>query len=275
MFAAIFRQVFPSWKKILLVFEAHERSYGQRIKVLKMADIIVSISNKLADELKNNVNKNNNIIVEHDCVDLNKFNLSIELNESPYKTYVDDRNKNKILCYAGGLYKGEIDFLIECSTMIPKGTHIIVLGGSDSQVKYYRSISNGLPINFLGNIPHKLIPKYLCNADILVMPYTGRLRWSEYFSPMKLFEYMAAKRPIIASDLPVLHEILDNSRNSILFDPGNSKQFVECINVIINNKINIVRLTENAFQDVQYFTWEKRSNRIISFCNNFIGSIHK
>jgi glycosyltransferase involved in cell wall biosynthesis len=86
---------------------------------------------------------------------------------------------------------------------------------------------------------------------------------SFYTSPLKLFEYMASRRPIVASNLPSLMEILEDKKNSILFEADNERDLAEKINYCISNDMTYI--VDNAYKDVLNFTWEKRAYNIIKF----------
>jgi len=117
----------------------------------------------------------------------------------------------------------------------------------------------------VGYVAPKQVPKYLAAADILILPNTSADDMSRlYTSPLKLFEYMAARRPIVASDLTSIREIL-NEQNSILVKPDDPAALVEGILKISENKALADSLVKKAFQDVQQYTWDKRAERILEF----------
>ena len=109
------------------------------------------------------------------------------------------------------------------------------------------------------------MPKFLKAADVLLLPNISATKESvNYTSPIKMFEYMAGKRPIIASDLPSIREVL-NSRNSLLCAPGNPDDLSAKISLILDNKKLAEELSRQAFEDVKKFTWNERAKNIIKF----------
>ena len=73
---------------------------------------------------------------------------------------------------------------------------------------------------------------------------------------------MAAKRPIVASDLPSIREVL-NEGNAILVEPDNPKALAQCIKKALTSD----DVSQKAFEDVQEYTWDKRVKKILKFIN--------
>jgi glycosyltransferase involved in cell wall biosynthesis len=79
---------------------------------------------------------------------------------------------------------------------------------------------------------------------------------------MKMFEYMASERLIISSDLPVLHDVL-NEKNAVLCDPENASQWQAAIERAMNNPDWARGLTKQARRDVASYTWVQRARRLL------------
>ena len=130
-------------------------------------------------------------------------------------------------------------------------------------------------IRFKGFLSYKSISKILPKYKVLLMPYQKsvgvlikEIDVANYFSPLKLFEYMATGRTIIASNLKVYRRILKNNYNSIILDPKNINKWVETIIEIFGSK-KYDYLGRNAKKDVKRYTWKNRVNKIITFSNLF------
>jgi glycosyltransferase involved in cell wall biosynthesis len=113
--------------------------------------------------------------------------------------------------------------------------------------------------------PPGLIPKFQRAADVLVLPNISASEDSSYYtSPLKLFQYMAAGRPIVASDLPSLRTIL-NSDNAYLVSPDDCQALAGGIRDALSNHQESARRAERARVDVNQYTWEKRAEGILDF----------
>jgi glycosyltransferase involved in cell wall biosynthesis len=92
----------------------------------------------------------------------------------------------------------------------------------------------------------------------------GNIVSEKYTSPMKLFEYMASGIPIVASDLPSLKEILDDS-NAVFAVPNDPRSFAENIKRVLNDIMLAQRISSKAKQDVLKYSWRERASSIHSF----------
>ena len=82
---------------------------------------------------------------------------------------------------------------------------------------------------------------------------------------MKLFEYMAAGRAIIASNLPSIREILESERNAVLVEPDEPRLLAEGIKRIISDPALYKRISDEAYKDSKLYTWLNRAHSIVSF----------
>ena len=82
---------------------------------------------------------------------------------------------------------------------------------------------------------------------------------------MKMFEYMSSNTPFIASNLPVLREVLRDRKNCLLAKPESIIDWKKKINLLRTNKYLLRELSSNARKDfLNKYTWEKRAKNILS-----------
>ena len=86
---------------------------------------------------------------------------------------------------------------------------------------------------FTGSVPHEQVPQYVAAMDVATVPYAEMNDF--YFSPMKLFEYMAAGRPTVAASLGQIAEVVDHGRDGWLYEPGNAQSLAQGIDTILYN----------------------------------------
>lgn len=203
------------------------------------------------------------ILVAPDGVDLAKFAIRQELKLPPHK---------KTIMYTGNFFPWKGVFtLAEASKKFGNDYLFVFIGGSPyEQEKFKRQLTRdrGLVvqnIKLIDHVRHNLIPSYLAAADVLVLPNSGKSEISRFYtSPLKLFEYMAAGKPIVASDLPSIREVLSEA-NAVLVEPDNPTALAEGISKVLTDQALADKVTKQARQDVQEYDWNIRAQKILNF----------
>ena len=91
-------------------------------------------------------------------------------------------------------------------------------------------------------------------------------------SPLKLFEYMASRRPIVASNIPAFEGILENGVNACLVEPDSPDAITGALHDLAAERDKRVELASAAWQKVQKYTWENRARDILEhFLPEMIG----
>jgi len=175
--------------------------------------------------------------------------------------------------YTGHLYPGRgVDQLVALAKRFPQ-VNFLWVGGRPADVEYWRVQINMLGlgnVRLTGFLPNQQIPLYQAAADILLMPYEEVITGSsggntaEVCSPMKMFEYMAAGRAILCSDLLVLREVLSEA-NAVLCPPPPSGEAAwgAAFDRLISNDALRLRLGNQARRDVEQYAWTERAARTL------------
>lgn len=174
--------------------------------------------------------------------------------------------------YAGSLHPGKGMALITRMAKIRPYYDFHILGGTQKQVQRLQTENRQKNIHFYGHRDHAEVPSYLKAFDICIAPYqhralikTGR-NTSRWISPMKLFEYMAAEKPILCSNLPIIREILDHEHNALLLPASDEHKWVKAIDKVKSNPAYGASLGRNAYDSLkEKYTWDKRASAIIDF----------
>lgn len=226
----------------------------------------VTISQQLAEQSIKYGLSPEKVLVAHSAVDLENF--------LPYQTKQLARQKlslpqnEKIVLYSGHLYKSKgIPTLLETARLMPECRFVLV-GGWDEDIKRVQEDCQQLNLHnvqLAGHILQSELASYLYAADVLIVPTSKHWHLAETTSPLKLFEYMSVKRPIVASALPTIMTVLRERENALLAEPDDPLSFKEAVISLLENSVLANQLTERAFEDVQNCTWNKRAERILQF----------
>ena len=146
------------------------------------------------------------------------------------------------------------------------------IGGSDADITRYAKEAQSLEVSdrviLRGRAPQATLALAQQAADILLMPFPDTPHYRHHMSPVKMFEYMASGRPIIASDLPTIREVLDDS-TAMIVPPGDPSAIAEAIKKLQADHTLASHLAAHAHTKVsKHYTWNKRADTIISFIKN-------
>ncbi|MBK8166461.1 MAG: glycosyltransferase family 4 protein [bacterium] len=125
-------------------------------------------------------------------------------------------------------------------------------------------------IHLHGPLRHTEIPAFLHSMDVLLAPYPSLPRF--YFSPLKLFEYLAAGRAIVASDLGQIGEILEDGRNGCLLPPGDRQALANCCLNLCSDPARRQLLGELARRTAANHTWAANAKTIVCHIRQGLGA---
>jgi len=256
--------------KLKFVYESHgvpnndHRLFAYLVRSVDRIIVLTSpLKRKILELYKLEENK---IMVAPDGVESKYLNYNVLKNEARSKVGLPiDKS---IVMYTGSFFnfawKG-VDVVLDSLKDFDNETIFVLVGGTADEIRLVMEKYKSSNLILVENVEHELIFNYLKSADILLLPNKSGNDYSEYYtSPMKLFEYMVSKVPIIASNLPSIRDIL-NENNSVLVKPNSSTELTLAIRKLLTDSVVSIRLSEQAFVDVQNYTWDKRAEHIIKF----------
>jgi glycosyltransferase involved in cell wall biosynthesis len=145
------------------------------------------------------------------------------------------------------------------------GVHFLLVGDGLRMPDVRRELDGTDDIVTLtGLVPQADAPAYLLASDILVSPHVANADGSPFFgSPTKLFEYMAAGRAIVASDLDQIGDVLRDDL-AVLVPPGDVEALADAIRVLAEDPERRMQLGERARRRVlERFTWGHHVDAIL------------
>jgi len=188
------------------------------------------------------------------------------------------RASQPVVAYAGHLYawKG-VDVLLEALARTP-GTHGLIVGGHAEEPDLARvkaladRLAIGDRVTFTGMVDPGRVAGLLSQADVLALPNPASAISTRFTSPLKLFEYMAAGRPIVASDLPAIREVLEHEVNALLVTPGDAGAMARAIERLLADPDLASRLARAALDRVPEYSWDRRAGRLDALFNEVISA---
>lgn len=260
--------------KISVLFEIHlpnpnNPEFRRFVKLSKNKYFkgIITIHPIIRDSLIEAGIPSNKILILEDAVDLEKYD-AIKDEKVQLKKRLNLPLDKKIILYTGSLIEGRgIETIIEAAKILSEvKVAFYIVGGTPTEIKKWKSFMQSkninVGINFLGFIENRIIPLYQKSADILLAPYSSRCNTLNWMSPIKIFEYMASKVPIIASDLSRIKEICNNDE-CLIFKADEPLDLSIKINKILEDLGLQKELIENAYNKVKMYTYSIRCKKII------------
>lgn len=271
--------VFGLLSKLPVIFEIHIQPTGlfgplwhRAFANLRGRKRLVSITRALVNTLERGFHthfRSDEVLIAPNGVDLERFASLPE--PVTARRQIGFREAPTVMC-TGHLYAGRGAVLfLSLAKSFPQA-HFVWVGGRPQDIETWKKKSASDNVTFTGFIPNRELPLYQAAADILLMPYSRSIMGSSgsadsaaVASPMKMFEYMAAGRPIVSADLPVIREVL-NQKNAVFCEPEDIEDWRFEIESLLDNKDRRDELGNQAQRDAEGYTWVARAKRIM---NNF------
>jgi len=267
-----------------LAYEAHMLASGRggkwiQRRVVRRVGTVIPITRKLKEDLiepppqpspVNEGGSKTNYLVAHDGIRKERFDNVPTQAEA--RTQIGWSQAAFIVGYVGRLQtltadKG-VGTLVDALAQVGN-VSLGLVGGPDDMAEALRQHWSQIGLaesNFLyaGQVAPDKVPLYLAALDVCAIPLPWTTHFAYYTSPMKLFEYMASHRAIIASDLPSIAEVITDGENALLVPPSDASALAEAIKHLRDDAALRQRLADNAYADVmEHYTWAARAQNIL------------
>ncbi|TSC80419.1 MAG: putative glycosyltransferase [Candidatus Peregrinibacteria bacterium Gr01-1014_25] len=256
------------------ILELHALPQWNRQRFVRQCNrctLVVCLTSAMRDELAAWGVDARRIVVEPDAVDLAAFTQTPHA-PSPELEKVAIESGTPVIGYAGqlesmGLSKGIPELLDALELLRRKGAkfHTLIAGPQPKNDALTARLTFAAHCTYLGFLPHDRIPALLAMCSILVYP-APKSDHSFYVrdtSPLKIFEYMAAGKPIVTADLPPIRDVLDESMASFC-KPGDPDDLARAIGDVLRHPDEARARAEKARKAVERYTWGKRMARILA-----------
>lgn len=178
---------------------------------------------------------------------------------------------NRQVTYVGSLFEGRgVDLVIEVARLVRDANFRIVGGSRDDWEQLSANVS--IPSNCLHE-PHispAAVPNVLIGSDVLLAPYQSHVHiasgrdTSEVMSPLKIVEYLAAGRAIVASDLPAIQEVLTDQINAVLVPARDTQAWAFTLRRLLDDRRLRDSLGQVGFKTAHNrFDWDTRLARLL------------
>ncbi len=267
-------------KKKFVIYECHDWFNKHKkiaLSLLKKVNLIITTNRYIRNNFLDNAFDPKAVHCIPNGIDLKIFDNNLSNHDArkilagTYDNIFEKIIDKKIILYTGsyktmGVEKGIDEVLKALVKIKTKDVVFLAVGGNIKDIDYYNQIAKQLGVDekviLLGRVEQKTLAIMQKAANLLLMPFPNKAHYKYHMTPLKMFEYMASKRPIIASTLPSIKEIL-NEHNSFLVEPDSINELSKMIDYVLNNATQATLRSDNAFNDVFKYQWTNRAAKII------------
>ncbi len=272
----------------------HDAAVAAEAIALDSADLIVTVSDELGYDLKRRGIPDDRIVVYPNCVDPEVFNprrfAAAEL--GALRDSLGIPRDMFVIGFIGtfGQWHG-VEFLAECIRDLVrdnidwverKRIHFLLVGDGLKMPVVRRFVDppqTSRYVTLTGLVAQSEAARYLACADLLVSPHVPNAGGSNFFgSPTKLFEYMAMEKPVVASALGQIEDVIAGRGATklgsmppgagdmcgFLFEPGNAQEFKRVLRQVVDDMPEAANRAKAARVEVlNRYTWRRHVDAIL------------
>jgi len=119
-------------------------------------------------------------------------------------------------------------------------------------------------VEMVGAIPIDQLPHYYQQMDVGIAPYPGDINF--YFSPLKIYEYMAAGLPVIASDVGEISHLVEHEKSGLIYPASDIDQLTDALEHLLTHPLESRQLGSQARQvAIEQHSWQKRLEQVLEW----------
>ena len=239
-------------------------------KYIKKADAVIAVNDSIARHFHNKYNVEATVIMNK----LNGCSKSDEKNLRVIHDKLEIVYECKTILYQGGIVGGRnLDNLIYAMQYVKSKARLVFLGDGDYKDKLV-SIVKRLKLNhsifFIDEVSQDELLSYTCAADIGVIPYIGDCLNNYYCTPNKLFEFISAELPIIASDLPELEKIVQEEKFGAVVDFTNPQKVADKLDMVLSDNELLAQYRMNISNKKYKYSWDYEEKKLLELYDTLL-----
>jgi glycosyltransferase involved in cell wall biosynthesis len=243
---------------------------------LARADAVLAVSTSLRDYAISLGAEPDRVHVVPNGVDAEMFKLDEPDLEVRKRWGLDD---NPVLGFVGGLRPWHgvevLPALLDRLVSRYPGLRLVIVGdgplrGELEHELRERCLARSAVLT--GSLPHEEVAALIHQFDVALAPYS-RPDHDFYFSPLKLFEYMACGVPVVAAALGQIEEVVRDEETGLLYPPGEQDALLAACERLLSDPDLRRRLGRVAAKEIHnHYTWDRNSARVVELARHLMGS---
>lgn len=179
-----------------------------------------------------------------------------------------------IVLYQGGLQPGRgLPRLVKAASSVPSTYFVFIGGGRQERELHELTEQLGLAdrIHFIPTVALNELPSYTASADIGVQPIENTCLNHFTTDSNKLFEYVIAGLPVVASDMPEIRKVVKQHELGLLVEPGNTEALAEAIQALVRDSEKREFFARNSRKATKVLNWEDQENLLIELYDKVLN----
>jgi glycosyltransferase involved in cell wall biosynthesis len=234
----------------------------------RRADAVLTVNEALADIMAKRYGMPQPVVVMNTPARVKQLEL-VAVGDSLLRSELGISPELELLIYVGKItFNRGLEQLVS-SLKILEGCCLVCMGGGDESYKNgVLSIAKKMGVDhrlfFFGPVPSDRVIHFAAGADLGVAAIANACLSYYYCSPNKLFEYMNAGLPVIASDFPELRKVVLTHDIGLTFDPSDPQDIARAARTILKDAEGRERMRRNALKASALYNWEKESLKLLN-----------
>jgi glycosyltransferase involved in cell wall biosynthesis len=242
--------------------------------ILSQADAVLTVSSLLRDHVVSLGVSPANVHVLPNGVDPALFRFRSPDPKGRARWGLGD---GPILGFVGGLRPWHgvkiLPTLLDRLSQQHEGLRLVIAGDGPMRGELERDLrERGLRGSavFTSSLPQEEVAELITHFDVAVAPYS-RLEHTFYFSPLKLFEYMACGVPVVAAGVGQIAEVVQDGKSGLLYPPGNTDALVSACDQLLANPTLRQRMGQTAAKAIKEgYTWDHNAARVVELARSLM-----
>ncbi len=259
----------PHTKSLLGRFLSNNKQWlDYETRYTSLADALIVVAEEMKNRMIKNGTVNDNIYVVPNTTDLDIFTKM--KNVKPDNNFIT-------LFYSGGINKHRgIEVVIKglSQMALPNNFRFWIVGSGRNEPSVKKMVSElnlEKYVVFWGWKSQTEVFEFLLKSDIAIIPHL-KTEHSDNTSPNKIFHYMLAKKPILASNCNYIQTIINNTKSGLIYENNSPENFIQKLTFMLENTSNWDEMGENGFKAVRNnFNWDNTSKSLINAYKDFDG----
>lgn len=254
-------------RRVLVLQELHGPVARSDAGLLRRLDGVICISDPVAEETLALGVDPARVMVAHTGVNLEPFEDPPSRDEARRQLGL---GPGRLVVYTGKVHRdsGEVRLLVDAARRLPEDVTLLIVGGRGDQVAALRERAaeqGPANVTFAGFVAPSEVAVYQAAADALVLYYPSTDPLLDYRSPAKLWEYLAARRPVVSVDSRSLRRILEPGPAGVLVPPDDPGVLAEALVGVLDDPARADRLAEAGGRLAREHSWDARARQTLEF----------